>query len=198
VLRGIASVVAGLVLGLVVLFLIFAIPLKGWALFVAILSLLVDVILSGIAARAAMQAALRPELEVSDVQLLGWREAGLPEDPPPPADKVLRFRLSNRGRVAATGVRGRFFFPSARLQPVKVSLPTERFDYTIREETAAGHFIVRLGYPRTLFPDDRTLASDIAVSVRSAGRTSISYELVSAEGGPPSRGEVSLEVTPAT
>jgi hypothetical protein len=151
---------------------------------------------------AREQAELRPKLEVTNVQLLGLREAGVPEDyaqPPsaPPPDKVLRFKFSNRGTVAATGVRGRFFFPAAHLQPVKVSLPTERFPYTIRDELRAGHFVVRLGYSRTLFPDEETLSSDIAVSVRGAGRTSIRYELVSAEGGSPSEGELSLEVPQA-
>jgi hypothetical protein len=143
---------------------------------------------------AEEQAALRPELEVFDAQLLELREAEIPEpyvlsfeqekvqreldrrergvQPTgiPPPDVVLRFKLVNRGSVAATQVQAQLYFDSAYLEPVNRSLPTTRFNPTIREEPEAKRFRVRLGYPRTLFPDDETLSSDIAVSVRTAGK----------------------------
>jgi hypothetical protein len=201
-----------------------------WSLLVAVVALLLGIVTLVYAIRATRaserelelaeeQAALRPELEVCDVQLLGLRESeiaepyvisyeqekvqreldrerGVQPTGPPPPDMVLRFKLANRGRAAATQAQARLYFDSAYLEPLNRSLDAARFNPTISEEPEAGRFRVRLGYPRTLFPGDETLSSDIAVSVRAAGKTSVRYELVSAEGGPPSKGAVGLEVPP--
>jgi hypothetical protein len=169
-------------------------------------------------ALAKEQAELRPELVVSDMQLLGLLEAGVPEEyvqsyevskvqrdlecergvepsGPPPPDHVLRFNLSNRGRVAATHVVGRIYLRAAHLQPPAMVLQSARFGYAVSKETTDGYFVVHTQrLPDPLLTAEEPVTFDIAVCVRATARTSVRYEFVSAEGGPPAKGEASLEV----
>jgi hypothetical protein len=170
---------------------------------------------------AQEQAKMRPELAISEMQLIELREAGLdghyivsyqkekvqreqdiqrgvqPTSPPPP-DRVLRFKLYNRGRVAATHVTGKLFFPATHLQPPAMVLPTASFGYGVSEEPRDGDFVVRMSpLAAPLLPGDDPVIFDIAVSVRAAGSTSVRYEYGSAEVGLLTKGEVKLEVPPA-
>ena len=120
-----------------------------------------------------------------------------PTSPPPP-NRVLRFKLSNCGRVAATQVVGKLFLQSAHLEPPARVLPSARFSYAVGEETKDGYFVVRTQrLPHPLLTADGPVTFDIAVCVRATGRTSVRYEFVSAEAGTPAKGEVRLEVSQA-
>jgi hypothetical protein len=169
---------------------------------------------------AQEQAELQPKLEVSEMQLITLRDAGLddgyivsyqqakvqreldiqqgvqPTSPPPP-DRVLRFKLSNRGRVATTRVVGKLFLEPAYLQPPAMVLPTAGArHYGVSEELRDGYFVVRMSpLSEPLLPGDEPLTCDVGVCVRTAGQTTVIYEFVSAEGGTPSKGEVPLDVS---
>lgn len=165
---------------------------------------------------AREQAELQPKLEVYDMQLITLRDAGVPDEyivsyqqasvqreqaieqgitptSPPPPNGVLRFKISNRGRVAATQVAGKLFLRSAHLRVPANILPSAQFSYGISDETKDGCFVVctqRL--PEPLLNGGEPVTFDIAVGVRDTAKTSIGYEFVSAEGGIPAKGEVPL------
>ena len=168
------------------------------------------------------QAERRPVLEVSDMQLITLRDARVPGDyivsyqqasvqreldiqqgleptSPPPPNRVLRFNLSNRGRVAATDVVGRLFLNPAFLQPPAMLLPMPiACPYVVSEEPNDGYFVVSMARQQEpLLPGD-PLVCDVAVRVRAGGQTTVGYEFVSAEAGVPAKGEMSLEVPSAT
>jgi hypothetical protein len=173
---------------------------------------------------AREQAERRPVLVVSDMQLITLQDAGVPGDyivsyqqasvqreqniqegreptssPSPPPNRVLRFRLSNRGRVAATHVGGEIFLDPAFLQPPAMLLPTPiACPYAVSEEPIDGYFEVSIARQQEpLLPGSDPLVCDVAVRVRAGGQTTVGYEFVSAEAGIPAKGEQALEVLSA-
>jgi hypothetical protein len=171
---------------------------------------------------AREQAEQRPVLMISDMQLITLRDARVPDDyivayqqasvqreldiqqgleptSPPPPDRVLRFNLSNRGRVAATDVIGKLFLNPAFLQPPAMLLPTPiACPYVVSEEKNDGSFVVSMARQREpLLPGGDPLVCEVAVRVRVGGQTTVGYEFVSAEASAPAKGEVPLEVARA-
>jgi len=171
---------------------------------------------------AREQAERRPVLVVSDMQLITLQDAGVPGDyivsyqqasvqreqdiqegreptSPPPPNRVLRFTLSNRGRVAATHVGGKLFLDPAFLRPPAMLLPTPiACPYVVSEEQNDGYSVVSMARQQEpLLPGGDPLVCQVAVRVRDGGQTTVGYEFVSAEAAVPAKGEMSLEVPPA-
>jgi hypothetical protein len=171
---------------------------------------------------AREQAERQPVLVVSDMQLITLRDARVPDDyivsyqqarvqrdldiqqgleptSPPPPNRVLRFNLSNRGRVAATDVVGKLSLDPAFLQPPAMLLPTPiACPYVVSEEQNDGYSVVSMARQQEpLLPGGDPLVCDVAIRVRAGGQTTVGYEFVSAEAGAPAKGEMTLKVPSA-